>query len=59
MTGYGRLEGMAATAALGKLHEVGCLYVNFFQPSFQLKSKRRQGAKVSRKYYPPATPTAG
>lgn len=56
MVGYGRLEGTAATAALGKLHEVGRLYVNFFQPSFKLKSKTRQGAKVSRKYYPPATP---
>ncbi len=56
LVGYGRLEGTAATAALGKLHEVGRLYVNFFQPSFKLKSKTRQGAKVSRKYYPPATP---
>jgi len=56
LVGYGRLEGTAATAAFGKLHEVGRPYVNFFQPSFKLKSKTRQGAKVSRKYYPPATP---
>jgi hypothetical protein len=32
------------------------LYVNFFQPSFKLKSKIRVGAKVSKKYYTPATP---
>ena len=56
LVGYGRLEGTVATAALGKLHEVGRLYVNFFQPSFKLKSKTREGAKVSKKYYPPATP---
>ena len=32
------------------------LYVNFFQPSFKLKSKIREGAKVKKKYYLPATP---
>jgi len=56
MAGCRRLKGMAATAALGKLHEVGCLEVNFFQPSFMLKSKPHQGAKISRKYYPPSIP---
>jgi hypothetical protein len=30
--------------------------VNFFQPSFKLKSKMRQGARVSKKYERPATP---
>ncbi len=45
-----------ATAALGKLHEVARLYVNFFQPSFKLKSKTRVGAKVTKKYHLPATP---
>jgi hypothetical protein len=35
---------------------VARLYVNFFQPSFKLKSKMREGAKVAKKYYPPATP---
>jgi hypothetical protein len=56
LVGYGRLEGVAAAAALGTLHEVARLYVNFFQPSFKLKSKVRQGAKVTKKYYVPATP---
>jgi hypothetical protein len=56
LVGYGRLEGVAAATALGNLHEVARLYVNFFQPSFKLKSKTRQGAKVSKKYETPATP---
>src|SRR6202163_3925579 len=56
MVGYGRLEGVAATTALGELHDVVRLYVNFFQPSFKLKSKMREGAKISKKYYLPATP---
>ena len=56
LVGYGRLEGAAATSALGKLHEVARLYVNFFQPSFKLKSKTREGAKVRKKYHVPATP---
>jgi hypothetical protein len=56
LVGYGRLEGAAAATALGNLHEVARLYVNFFQPSFKLKSKTRQGAKVCKKYETPATP---
>jgi hypothetical protein len=56
LVGYGRLEGVAAAEALGALHEVGRLYVNFFQPSFKLKSKVRDGAKVTKKYHVPATP---
>jgi len=56
MVGYGRLEGVAATTALGELHDVVRLYVNFFQPSFKLKSKIREGAKVKKEYHIPATP---
>jgi hypothetical protein len=56
LVGYGRLEGLPAAAALAKLHEVARLYVNFFQPSFKLKSKTRDGAKVRKQYHPPATP---
>ena len=56
LVGYGRLEGAVAAAALSKLHDVARLYVNFFQPSFKLKSKTRAGAKVTKKYYVPATP---
>jgi hypothetical protein len=56
LVGYGRLEGAAAATALGNLHEIARLYVNFFQPSFKLKSKTREGAKVTKKYETPATP---
>jgi hypothetical protein len=32
------------------------LHVNFFQPSFKLREKRREGAKVIKRYDVPATP---
>lgn len=56
LVGHGRLEGADATLVLADLHKVARLYVNFFQPSFKLKSKTRQGGKVVKKYHPPATP---
>ncbi len=56
LVGYGRLEGAPATLVLADLHKVARLYVNFFQPSFKLKSKTREGAKVIKKYHAPATP---
>lgn len=56
LVGYGRLSGLAATQALAQLYGASRLYVNFFQPSFKLKSKTRDGARVSKKYHAPATP---
>jgi hypothetical protein len=56
MVGYGRLEGAQAAAVLNRLYTAARLFVNFFQPSFKLLSKTREGAKVIKKYYPPATP---
>ena len=56
LIGYGRLEGLSATAALRRLYEASRLYINFFQPSFKLKSKWREGARVHKQYYPPETP---
>jgi hypothetical protein len=56
LVGYGRLEGLAATAALRRLYEASRLYVNFFQPSFKLKDKERVGAKVRKRYDPPQSP---
>ena len=56
MVGYGRLEGSAAVTVLAQLHESARLYVNFFLPSYKLKSKSRDGAKVEKKYDVPATP---
>ena len=56
IVGYRRLEGVEAAAALSRLYGTTRLYVNFFQPSFKLASKRRDGARVSRRYHAPATP---
>jgi hypothetical protein len=56
LVGYGRLSGLAAAGALRRLYESARLYVNFFQPSFKLASKQRDGAQVHKRYYPPLTP---
>jgi hypothetical protein len=54
--GYRRYEGLDAAAALARLYSSLRLFVNFFQPSFKLADKVRDGAKVRKKYHPPATP---
>ena len=58
LVGYGRLEGLVAAEALSRLYESSRMFVNFFQPSFRLADKVRHGAKVTKKYHPPATPSA-
>jgi Integrase core domain len=58
LVGYGRLQGREATAALARLYAVARLYVNFFQPSFKLASKTREGSHVIKRYLEPATPCA-
>jgi hypothetical protein len=58
LVGHDRLEGIAATGELGRLYASARLFVNFFQPSFKLAAKRRDGAKVSHQYHAPATPYA-
>ena len=54
--GHQRLKGILAAQVLGRLHRLTRLYVNFFQPSFKLRHKTREGAKVRKSYFPPATP---
>jgi hypothetical protein len=54
--GYERLAGMVAGQCLAQLFQVVRLYVNYFQPSFKLRSKTREGAKVKKLYHKPATP---
>ena len=54
--GYRRYEGLEAAAALARLYAALRLFVNFFQPSFKLAGKARDGAKVKKTYHPPATP---
>ena len=36
---------------MARLYGAARLYVNFFQPSFKLKEKRREGAKVIKRYH--------
>src|SRR3954468_2279290 len=54
--GYRRFEGLEAAATLARLYAAMRLFVNFFQPSFKLATKVRDGALVRKRYHPPATP---
>ena len=56
LLGYRRFEGIAAAQALARLYGASRLFVNFFQPSFKLAEKHRQGARVTKRYHPPETP---
>lgn len=54
--GYERYTGLVAGQCLARLYQSVRLYVNYFQPSFKLKSKTREGARVKKQYHKPATP---
>jgi hypothetical protein len=56
MVGYRRFEGLDAAAELARLFAAVRLFVNFFQPSFKLAEKERDGARVRKRYHKPATP---
>jgi Integrase core domain len=56
LVGYGRFQGVDAARALARLFAAARLHINFFQPSFKLKEKRREGAKIVKRYHSPATP---
>jgi hypothetical protein len=56
LVGYDRFEGQRAYRQLVKLYHAMRLYVNFFQPSLKLRTKRRIGAHMSRAYHPAQTP---
>ena len=56
LLGYRRFEGLGAARAITRLYGASRLFVNFFQPSFKLAAKQRDGAKVTKRYYPPQTP---
>jgi hypothetical protein len=56
LMGYGRFDGVETARVIGRLYAAARLYVNFFQPSFKLKEKRREGAKVIKRYHNPSTP---
>lgn len=54
--GYQRYESAAAHQLLGEIYADLHLFTNMFQPTFKLKSKKRNGAKVSKQYERPKTP---
>lgn len=56
LVGYGRFDGVETAQLMARLYAASRLHVNYFQPSFKLKEKRREGAKVFKRYHPPVTP---
>src|SRR6201987_3323730 len=56
LLGYRRFESLASARAITRLYGASRLFVNFFQPSFKLAAKQRDGAKVAKRYHPPQTP---
>lgn len=56
MVGYRRFEGLEAAKLLSELYRSARLFVNFFQPSFKLMTKQRDGARVRKTYSAAATP---
>ena len=56
LLGYRRFEGLAAARAITRLYGASRLFVNFFQPSFKLAAKQRDGEKVVKRYHLPQTP---
>ena len=56
LIGYGRFDGVETAKIMARLYASSRLHVNYFQPSFKLKEKRREGAKVIKRYHSPATP---
>lgn len=56
LVGYDRYTSLAAARCLGELLRATRLHVNHFQPSFELEEKHRFGARVTKRYFPEATP---
>ena len=54
--GHERYSGQVAGQSIAHLHGAMRLYVNYFQPSFKLVEKTRNGSAVTKRYSPPATP---
>ena len=56
MVGYRRYTGVAIARELGRFYQTMRLFVNFFQPSFKLQEKQRDGAQITKRYHAPLTP---
>ena len=54
--GHNRYSGPIAGQAMAHLYGAMRLYVNHFQPSFQLLDKSRNGGTIRKRYKKPATP---
>ena len=54
--GHERYSGQIAGQTMVHLYQAVRLHVNYFQPSFKLLEKIRDGARVIKRYSPPATP---
>ena len=54
--GHERYSGQVAGQTIAHLHRALRLYVNYFQPSFKLVGKTRNGSVVVKRYSPPFTP---
>ena len=54
--GHERYSGQIAGQTMVHLYKAVRLHVNYFQPSFKLLEKIRDGARVIKRYSPPATP---
>ena len=55
--GHERYSGQVAEQTIADRHGVMRLYpVNYFQPSFKLVEKTRNGSVTTKRYSPPATP---
>ena len=57
--GHDRYSGQVAGQTMAYLYESLHLYANFFQPSFKLIDKTRDGATTVKRYSQPATPVIG
>ena len=54
--GHERYSGQVAGQTIAHLHGAMRRYVNYFQPSFKLVEKTRNGSVTTMPYSPPATP---
>ena len=54
--GHDRYSGQVAGQTMAHLYQALHLYVNYFQPSFKLIDKTRDGATTVKHYSPPTTP---
>ena len=54
--GHDRYSGQVAGQTMAQLYGALRLYVNFFQPSFKLIAKTREGSATVKRYSPPTTP---